>query len=58
MAIFRYIAKIHKGREGENLYPGHGDPLLSAKIDEVIDTREDFFINNIKLIFPGPNQND
>ena len=55
MAIFRYLAKTYRGKQGENLYPAHADPLLSAKIDEVIDTREDFFVANVKLIFPKPN---
>jgi glutathione S-transferase len=46
-SILRYIAKTQKGKNGENLYPGHSDPLLSFKIDEVIDTREDFLNNNL-----------
>lgn len=40
-AILRYLGKTYKGRNGETLYPGHADPLLSLKIDALIDTRED-----------------
>ena len=54
-SILRYIAKTQKGKNGENLYPGHSDPLLSFKIDEVIDTREDFLNNNLQLRFTKPD---
>ena len=48
-AILRYICTTNKGRNGETLYPGHADPMLSWQNDNVIDFISDF--TNANLFF-------
>jgi glutathione S-transferase len=47
-SILRYVCAKYKGRNGESLYPGAKDPMLSYKIDNEVDWNEDF---NKSIIF-------
>ena len=46
-ALLRYVARAHKGKNGENLYPFHEDPELMFKIDSIITMNEDEFLKYI-----------
>jgi glutathione S-transferase len=50
VAILRYLGQTYKGRNGETLYPAHADPMLSWKIDNVIDWQQGF-LNSSCLFF-------
>ena len=60
-AILRYLSKEHKGRKGEVLYPAHSDPMVSYKIDAMIDSVEDVSNTTINFLFaqlPGYKNKD
>ena len=40
-AIARYVGASYKGRNGEVLYPGNADPMLSFKIDDFMEDTEE-----------------
>lgn len=40
-SIARYICAAYKGRNGEVLYPGNTDPMLSYKIDDFVEDAEE-----------------
>ena len=49
-AIMRYIAKTHKGKNGEELYPN--DPTMMWKIDARTTTNDDFFDSYANFSIP------
>lgn len=42
----RYVCAKYKGKNGESLYPGAADPMLSYAIDEVVDFAEEAVAQN------------
>ena len=48
--ILRYVCAKYKGRNGETLYPGAADPMLSYTIDEIIDFLEEF-VPKIRFLY-------
>ena len=52
MAILRYVCAKYKTKNGDSLYPGHADPMLTWEIDNACeDTNDTFFSQDfIKLI--------
>ena len=51
-AILRYLGSVHKGRNGEDLYPGLRNPDLSYEIDEMMDKNGDRFLKWMNFFLP------
>jgi len=61
-SVLRYLGRVHKGRNGEVLYPGPPDPMLCGKIDVILEDLEELTykcaVHHIVPFLPQYQQKD